>query len=62
VQTNERSAYSLAEVAQRAGISRASVYRAVASGALRTIKLGSGKRPTQRVTPADERSWLESLR
>ena len=36
--------YSLTEVAERTGISRATVYRAVASGQLPSVRIGSRRR------------------
>jgi hypothetical protein len=51
-----RSAYSVAEVAARAGVSDDSVYQAIGLGLLRVVRLGGGH--VARVLPTDEALWL----
>lgn len=49
----ERAAFSIREVAQSTGLSRATIYRLVAAGKLRTRKVGS-----RTIVPRAERDAL----
>jgi hypothetical protein len=56
----ERSAFSPVEIAARAKVSRAHIYREIASGRLKAKRLAAGKRPLFRITPEAEAEWLAS--
>jgi DNA-binding IscR family transcriptional regulator len=56
-----RASYKLSEIAARNAISVASVYRHVNEGLLKVCCFGSGRRPCMRVTPQQERAWLDLL-
>lgn len=56
-----RTALRLEEVAKRAGVSRAHVYRAVHAGELKAVVMSRGKRPVWRITLQAEAEWLASL-
>jgi excisionase family DNA binding protein len=55
-----RSCYTPAEVAQRAGLSEAFVYRSIAAGELRVVRPGG--RTIARVLPEHEALWLRGQR
>jgi excisionase family DNA binding protein len=57
----DRASFTLKEIAERNAVSVPTVYRHVKYGTLKVTKLGTGKRPTMRVTIAQEAQWLESL-
>lgn len=57
---SERSAFTPSEIARRAGVSRAHIYKQINLGRLKAVRLAGGKRPLIRITPEAEREWLQS--
>lgn len=58
-----RFALSVVEAAKAAGVGRDTIYAAINSGALKSVKLGShgSKRPRRLIRPEAIESWLISL-
>lgn len=57
---NDRASFTVAEIAGRNAISLATAYRAIHTGALQVVRLGSGNKPLIRVTPQQEAEWLNA--
>jgi excisionase family DNA binding protein len=52
-----RSAFTVEEIAERNHVSVPTVYRAIRSGKLQAITLGTGTRRAVRITLEQERAW-----